>query len=178
MVGYMLVFGLDVMPGQTNSSLLVEQQPILPKLIVNIESFEGEITIDASLDDMPYLSLMKPDPHSPPILDAILQTEGEELPVRNHALGSKACGVAVADLGEEVAVESQQVDVLEILHLREEFELLLILEQPEGLDYIACGQFGGGVESASAVDGVLVLSVELELLASALFVAHGSLAII
>jgi hypothetical protein len=166
------------MPSQANASLLVEQQPIFPKLIVNIESFESEITVDASLDDMPNLSLMKPHSHSPTILNAILQAEGEELPVRNHTLGSQAGGVAVANLGEEIAVESQQIDVLEIFHLREEFELLLILEQSKSLDYIACGQFGGGVQSASTVDGVLVFSVELELLASTLFVAHELLAII
>lgn len=66
---------------------------------------------------MPDLIFMKHDADSFSIGDAVTQTEGEKLPIGDDHFGDHTADIALAGFSEAVAIEPNQIDVLQIFYL-------------------------------------------------------------
>ena len=103
----MFIFTLDVLPTQTYSSLMVKQQKILLKIIINICSLEGYISKNRGLNNMPNLVLMKRNPNPLSILNAILETEREKFPISNHTSFYQIFLIALTAFSKDVSVKTE-----------------------------------------------------------------------
>lgn len=102
----MLVFAQDMLPTHPYSALVVHQQKILLKIIVNIGAFKATISKNTCLDYMPNLIFVKGHADSLPILDAIFETKRKKLPIGDHALLGDTFLVTFATLSEHVPIKT------------------------------------------------------------------------
>ncbi len=115
---HMFVSTLDVLPTQTNSSLVVKQQKIFLKIIIYICSLERDVSKDRGFNNVPNLVLMKRNSDSFSILNAIFETKREKLPISNHTSFYQILLVALAAFSKDIPIKTEKINILIILDFR------------------------------------------------------------
>ena len=93
-----------MLPAKPDSALVVQQQKIFLKIIIDVCSFEWIISEDGCFNNMPNLIFMKRHSNSLPILNAIFKTKRKKLPISNYALFHDVFLITLTTFTKDIAV--------------------------------------------------------------------------
>lgn len=115
---HMFVSTLDMLPTQTNSSLMVKQQKIFLKIIIYVCSLKRDISKNRSFYNVPNLVLMKGNSDSFSILNAIFETKREKFPISNHTSFYQILFITLAAFSKDIPIKTEKINILIILNFR------------------------------------------------------------